>query len=1018
MMERQYNVSKREAPPLKKRKVETAEEDDADNDEQKKSTGTFSATGNGGALGEYLKSEREKGANEPGSSTAPIDLSNEDESDIVYLGEAPGANSREVCLGRIFSEALAHKIPQMPKYQTGKLGKDYWPQARINYRRSPAQNNIIELFDRSGYGNTGSTGSRFGNVTGKLASVLCPLIDGIAVTKMRLKMYLEAYQKKPGEFPGFRISRVLPLSILIYAPRNRADGIGRKLSQYGFFLSNPHGQVDPGLEIYNPHIPKPLGASSTGARKPQSSQPTYGVSRTQEEMLRETTSMFDNLTKAEELPEMEANTELILTPLMSHQKQALHFLTEHERPDNDVSEDGTNFSLWKPQDKKSGRKWYNVVTNHELPQKPEATRGGMLADVMGLGKTLSVLALVAETLDDARQFGDEEPPVDSVDLKRNSKATLIICPKSVMSNWEEQIRTHTKEGRFKVYSYHGSTRTQDVDELADYNIVLSSYNTAAAEFSDSNNRRTALGSIQWFRIVLDEAHQIRNASTHISKACCALSAQRRWALTGTPVQNRLDDLGALIKFLRIKPFDDISAWTHHIIAPFKHANADVLQHLRLLVGSITLRRMKDKVGLTERVEHINRLTFADDEMAIYTQFAQQSGLKFKLMLGGDKRLRGKSYAHVLKSLGRLRAICAHGREMLNEEDLKELEGLTAGTAIDLGDEPGGTLDDTFISEKNAYDTLNMMSESEVDICMSCNRKIGDKHRDEEGVVDLSESEEEGESAESSAVERDDDTMGYLTPCYHLFCPNCKDEYVESAMPNLTEDYYHRCSYCDQYVRFGLFQLKRQALKNMLDARAKANKKGKAKWDETTYSGPHTKVKALLNDLEKSRQDTEQLPADEPPIRSVVFSGWTTYLDLIEYALEERDIGYVRLDGSMSVKARSAVLTTFANDLTVTVLLVSIKAGGQGLNFLAANKVYMMEPQFNPGVEQQAIDRVHRLGQRRDVEIVHYIMRASVEETILGLQEKKEKLARLSLEGRVSKSEEAKARIEELKELFK
>ena len=642
--------------------------------------------------------------------------------------------------------------------------------------------------------------------------------------------------------------------------------------------------------------------------------------------------------------------------------------------------------------------------------------------MMGLGKTLSILALIMSTLDEARAFGQCEPPINIDEVERNSKATLIICPKSVMSNWEEQIKLHTKPKRLSVYSYHGASRIQDLDKLSRFNIVLTTYSTAAAEFADRNKSRNALAGINWFRIVLDEGHQIRTQSTQVSKACCALSAQRRWTVTGTPVQNRLDDLGALIKFLRVKPFDDSVSWAQHILAPLRNANENVLQHLRLLVDSMTLRRQKDKIGLTQRRENRVRLDFNEDELLIYSQFSRESNLKLRIMLSKSNKLQGKSYAHVLKSLSRLRQICAHGREMLSEDDLKALEGLTAGTAIELGDEPDDEPDGFFVSDKHAHETLHMMSETDVDVCISCSRKIGDKKIDPEAIADpdvSEDSDEEIESGYSSESGYVSDTMGYLTPCYHLICPRCKDKHIDETTPKLTEDYYHRCNYCDQYVRFGLVELRRATLKATLESHIKVDKKGnRAKWDQSTYSGRHTKVKALIEDLQQSEFESAQLPEDEPPIRSVVFSGWTSYLDLIEYALDEEKIEYVRLDGSMSLKARSSVLSTFKTDPDVRVLLVSIKAGGQGLNFTAASKAYMMEPQFNPGVEQQAIDRVHRLGQKRDVDIVHYIMRDSVEEKILKLQEKKEKLASLSMEKRMSKSDEAKKKIEELRELFK
>jgi SNF2 family DNA or RNA helicase len=189
----------------------------------------------------------------------------------------------------------------------------------------------------------------------------------------------------------------------------------------------------------------------------------------------------------------------------------------------------------------------------------------------------------------------------------------------------------------------------------------------------------------------------------------------------------------------------------------------------------------------------------------------------------------------------------------------------------------------------------------------------------------------------------------------------------------------------------------------------------------SYSGPHTKTKALIHDLLVSKQESELLPS-EPPIKSVIFSGWTAHLDLIQMALEENGITYTRLDGKMTRTARSAALDAFREDPSIHVILVSITAGGLGLNLTTANKVYVMEPQYNPAAEAQAVDRVHRLGQKREVETVRYIMQDSFEEKMLELQEKKKKLASLSMdsEGRKSmdKAEAARKRLEDLRSLFK
>lgn len=152
----------------------------------------------------------------------------------------------------------------------------------------------------------------------------------------------------------------------------------------------------------------------------------------------------------------------------------------------------------------------------------------------------------------------------------------------------------------------------------------------------------------------------------------------------------------------------------------------------------------------------------------------------------------------------------------------------------------------------------------------------------------------------------------------------------------------------------------------------------------------------------------------------MFSTWTTHLDLIQIALTANNVSYIRLDGSMSRKNRAAAIDDFTNNPKTTVILVTIGAGGLGLNLTAGNKVFVMEPQFNPAAEQQAVDRVHRLGQTREVTIMRFIMRDSFEENMLRQQEKKIELADLAVnrDRRMDRAEAAKAKLESLKSLFR
>lgn len=121
---------------------------------------------------------------------------------------------------------------------------------------------------------------------------------------------------------------------------------------------------------------------------------------------------------------------------------------------------------------------------------------------------------------------------------------------------------------------------------------------------------------------------------------------------------------------------------------------------------------------------------------------------------------------------------------------------------------------------------------------------------------------------------------------------------------------------------------------------------------------------------------------------------------------------------MSREARDKSMRVFREDASIRIMLVSIGAGGLGLNLTTANKVFMMEPQFNPAAEAQAVDRVHRLGQDRPVTIKRFIMDKSFEEKMLVLQDKKRALAEMTMARKRNKSEDSKRRLEELRSLFR
>jgi len=196
----------------------------------------------------------------------------------------------------------------------------------------------------------------------------------------------------------------------------------------------------------------------------------------------------------------------------------------------------------------------------------------------------------------------------------------------------------------------------------------------------------------------------------------------------------------------------------------------------------------------------------------------------------------------------------------------------------------------------------------------------------------------------------------------------------------------------------------------------------------------TKVNALIGDLMKSsRANPHSVNFDptsvevqlldgggnnleESVVKTIVFSQWTSMLDKIEDALEVKGIKYDRLDGTMKRDERIRAMDALKHDRACEVLLVSLKAGGVGLNLTAAQRVYLMDPYWNPAVENQAVDRIHRLGQTRPVTTIKLIIENTIEARLLEVQRKKTELANMTL-GTTNKAELMQRRMEELSQLF-
>lgn len=984
LVERLHNVQGRTASPAKRIRTEESRK-------QAENAPSFSQ-------GSSLDVQTPGGQRSELPNSARIDLTmSDDDDDLKVIRDN---SNDDICIGKVkHTYVQAHAVPfPDPKKHGGLLGGQ--GRIKISFRRGGGQKNNYAIMV------TDSLQKEFGRVDMKTAQGFAILMDSAKVTGIKWLAWTEQRRKQPNEGPpGAPFSGLIGMTLQLYCPRRNANRIGRLLKAKNLILEDPIYELQQ-YDYCNPQTGQSFSKNQpVGPAGQAVYQSGYGahsssyVLRSVDEIRADVEDVFDTVVNsAKGIPTREPSQH-IKTELYPHQKQALYFMVDKEQDDSSAVHDDRRDSLWKPQYRHNGRKSYiHVITGEETAEKPRSNFGGILADEMGLGKTLSVLSLISDesSIKDALAFQATGLSQSLV----HSRATLLICPLSTMTNWKEQIKEHFPDGTstLKWTRYHGTERYNfSPKDLADHDIVITTYHIVAKDVMEGNR---ALPRINWFRIVLDEAHAIRNP-TQQSKATCALHGQRRWAVTGTPVQNRLEDLGALFKFIRLSPFDSTQGFNQFILNPFKNADPDVVPKLQLLVSTTTIRRTKEiiKHAVPPKTDYVVRLPFSREEQKLHDWFERDTQRKVAAVTQGDK-MGGNSYAKILTAILNLRLICAHGRDLLSDEALKTTDGMTYDNPMEIGEEE---FVPSTLSRDQAYEMLSLLNNSTGDHCIHCTT-------DRTSLLDRDPDEDEEGNVQN--------LIGYMTMCYHLICPKhfsqLKKQWEKTAMP----DGSIICESCgDRNMATG-FELLRDGYTEYLEERDRIRQDPKFAKKVGGYTGPHTKTQALLNDLGVFHAWSNEHP-DERPIKSVVFSCWTTHLDLIEIALKQHGHTYVRLDGRMSRDARDKSMRRLREDLSVRVMLVSIGAGGLGLNLTTANKVFMMEPQFNPAAEAQAVDRVHRLGQERPVTIKRFIMEDSFEEKMLVMQKKKKDLADLTMaRERKTKEQAMKQRLEELRTLFR
>ncbi|KAI8058475.1 P-loop containing nucleoside triphosphate hydrolase protein [Syncephalis plumigaleata] len=239
----------------------------------------------------------------------------------------------------------------------------------------------------------------------------------------------------------------------------------------------------------------------------------------------------------------------------------------------------------------------------------------------------------------------------------------------------------------------------------------------------------------------------------------------------------------------------------------------------------------------------------------------------------------------------------------------------------------------------------------------------------------------------------------ISKCKHVFCREDAHQYISSCIDELP-----LCPVC--YARLTL-DLSQPTYEMPVQSANTVRKSIVNEIDMNNWRSS-TKIEALVEELDSlRRRDTS--------LKSLIFSQFTGFLDLVQWRLNRAGYRCCRLDGRMGPMQRDAVIQAFMSKPELTVFLVSLKAGGIALNLTEASQVFIMDPWWNPAVEEQAMDRIHRLGQYRPIRVTRLIVENSIESRIVQLQEKKQAL----FQSTIGKDEKALARLteEDLRFLF-
>lgn len=538
----------------------------------------------------------------------------------------------------------------------------------------------------------------------------------------------------------------------------------------------------------------------------------------------------------------------------------------------------------------------SVFGQISLTQPNNTIHGGILAQEVGMGKTWEILALIA--------------------TEKTSDPTMVIVPTTMLSVWMSEA-AHCVPS-LKIIKYHGARRTKDMNELRNADIVLTTYRVVVNE---TQQHIPTIGAIRWGRIVLDESHEMKGASTSTCRAICRLFAPRRWCVSATPWPKGMASVVGILSFLGVTPFDESqrdymgTQQVHNTRGDNPSIIADLLKtltwwqrkrHVRLKLPPVCQQEVILPQMYPELYKHMRECVYARVELDI---------------------IEGQTNR---------RARCLHYIRWLRQAatDLSLNRMTEFGVPMLVNHAP---------SESKSMDSfMNSLGSAVYD----------------QSLRAILESWQKGNETCSICMDAMDRPT--LTPCNHLFCYEC----IQTAYEH---DITRRCPLCRASAGTS-------ALRELTD-QENDGEITQQTWHTTDNQGRTVEMPMdIYNKLQKAREqyggkfNAILNILKEKDEKIIIFTQFHNAWRKVCEVLKTNGIEFASIEGKMTPNRRAKAIHNFQNKDTTRVFVMTTKTASVGITLTAGSHIIFLEPCHDEHIRKQAIGRAWRIGQMNPVTV--------------------------------------------------